>query len=135
MSEREVDPGSAGTTGGDVDHEELRVFWDLARFQARLNTMPGSFGPPTLEPVPPPGWTFGETPAEPDAVLAPGRPRRRRVEAVDRRERRLHAQPATEHGDGVLPAAAVAAVDVGMLEHDKVGGVVADGGGGEVEDG
>ncbi len=75
MSEREVGPQPS--EAGAVDHEELRVFWDLARFQAKLNTMPGYFGPTALESVPPPGWTYGESAGESDAfvaqVLADGR--------------------------------------------------------------
>ncbi|MBD3946655.1 ASCH domain-containing protein [Nocardioides ganghwensis] len=52
------------------DHEELRVFWDLARFHAKLNAAPTYFGPTTLESVPPPAWAYGETPEESDAFVA-----------------------------------------------------------------
>ncbi|MBS2937800.1 hypothetical protein KDN32_08590 [Nocardioides sp. J2M5] len=70
MSEREVDPQPVDHGEIDFDHEELRVFWDLARFHARLNTMPGYFGPTALESVPPPGWAFGESAEESDAYVA-----------------------------------------------------------------
>lgn len=32
----------------------------MARFHAKLNTLPGYFGPTPLESVPPPEWTFGD---------------------------------------------------------------------------
>lgn len=70
MSEHEVDPPATGSSEVDFDHEELRVFWDLARFHARLNTMPGYFGPTALESVPPPGWAYGDTAGESDAFVA-----------------------------------------------------------------
>lgn len=69
MSEDEVDLSEI-----EFDHEELRVFWDLARFHANLNAAPTYFGPTTLESVPPPAWSFGESAAQSDdfvtAVLA-----------------------------------------------------------------
>ena len=52
------------------DHEELRVFWDLARFHAKLNAAPTYFGPTTLESVPPPAWAYGESAEESDAFVA-----------------------------------------------------------------
>jgi uncharacterized protein YhfF len=52
------------------DHEELRVFWDLARYHARLNAAPTYFGPTTLESVPPPAWAFGDSAEESDAFVA-----------------------------------------------------------------
>ncbi len=54
----------------EFDHEELRVFWELARFHAKLNAAPSYFGPTTLESVPPPAWSFGETPAQSDEFVA-----------------------------------------------------------------
>ena len=54
----------------DFDHEELRVFWDLARYHAKLNAAPTYFGPTTLESVPPPAWAWGEVPEESDAFVA-----------------------------------------------------------------
>ncbi|MCY7399597.1 MAG: hypothetical protein LH477_01310 [Nocardioides sp.] len=65
MSEREPDLSEI-----EFDHEELRVFWDLARFHAKLNAAPSYFGPTTLEAVPPPAWSFGETPAQSDEFVA-----------------------------------------------------------------
>ncbi len=54
----------------EFDHEELRVFWELARFHAKLNAAPTYFGPTTLESVPPPAWAYGESPDESDAFVA-----------------------------------------------------------------
>lgn len=57
----------------EFDHEELRVFWELARFHAKLNAAPTYFGPTTLESVPPPAWAYGESAEESDAfVVASG---------------------------------------------------------------
>jgi len=61
----EVDPSET-----DFDHEELRAFWDLARFHAKLNAAPSYFGPTALESVPPPAWAYGETAGESDAFVA-----------------------------------------------------------------
>jgi uncharacterized protein YhfF len=65
MSEPEVDLSEI-----EFDHEELRVFWELARFHAKLNAAPTYFGPTTLESVPPPAWAYGDSPEESDAFLA-----------------------------------------------------------------
>jgi uncharacterized protein YhfF len=65
MSEPEVDLSEI-----EFDHEELRVFWELARFHAKLNAAPTYFGPTTLESVPPPAWTYGDSQEESDAFLA-----------------------------------------------------------------
>ena len=54
----------------EFDHEELRVFWDLARYHAKLNAAPTYFGPTTLESVPPPAWAYGDSAEESDAFLA-----------------------------------------------------------------
>ena len=65
MDKPEVDPSEI-----EFDHEELRVFWDLARFHAKLNAAPTYFGPTTLESVPPPAWAYGDSPEESDAFVA-----------------------------------------------------------------
>jgi hypothetical protein len=73
----EVEPSPVEVSEVDFDHEELRVFWDLARFHAKLNAAPTYFGPTTLESVPPPAWAYGDSAEESDAyletVLADGR--------------------------------------------------------------
>ena len=67
-----MDDGEQGADQSEIDfdHEELRVFWDLARFHAKLNAAPSYFGPTTLESVPPPAWSFGETPTQSDEFVA-----------------------------------------------------------------
>ena len=65
MSEPEVDLSEI-----EFDHEELRVFWELARFHAKLNAAPTYFGPTTLESVPPPAWAYGDSGQESDAFVA-----------------------------------------------------------------
>jgi len=54
----------------EFDHEELRVFWELARYHAKLNAAPTYFGPTTLESVPPPAWAYGGSAGESDAFVA-----------------------------------------------------------------
>lgn len=44
----------------DVAEGEVERFWLEARRQARLDTMPGYFGPSTLGALPPPTWSFGD---------------------------------------------------------------------------
>ena len=66
----EVDPSTFEISEIDFDHEELRVFWDLARFHAKLNAAPTYFGPTTLESVPPPAWAYGDSAEESDAYVA-----------------------------------------------------------------
>ena len=53
----------------EAQQEAIRAFWDLARFHARLNVMPGYFGPTPLESVPPPAWAFGADAEQADALL------------------------------------------------------------------
>ncbi|MCW2738703.1 hypothetical protein [Nocardioides sp.] len=64
MSEPEVDLSEI-----EFDHEELRVFWELARYHAKLNAAPTYFGPTTLESVPPPAWAYGDAAGESDAFV------------------------------------------------------------------
>ena len=70
MEHPEVDPAAVGPSEVDFDHEELRVFWDLARYHAKLNAAPTYFGPTTLESVPPPAWAYGDVAEEADAFVA-----------------------------------------------------------------
>lgn len=46
-----------------VDTDDvIRAFWDDARHRARLDPVPGYFGPSPLGSVQPPAWAFGATP-------------------------------------------------------------------------
>lgn len=44
--------------------EEIETFWVMARRQARLESLPGYFGPTPLASVMPPAWSFGATPEQ-----------------------------------------------------------------------
>ena len=70
MEQPEVDPSAIELSEIEFDHEELRVFWELARYHAKLNAAPTYFGPTTLESVPPPAWAYGESVEESDAFIA-----------------------------------------------------------------
>jgi uncharacterized protein YhfF len=60
----------ADVTVTEPDHPEVRAFWDVARMHAKLNAAPSYFGPTPLESVPPPAWSYGDTPAEADDFVA-----------------------------------------------------------------
>ncbi|WP_121251344.1 hypothetical protein [Nocardioides ferulae] len=95
-----------GAVHREPDHAEVAAFWNLARFHAKLNSLPGYFGPTALEAVPPPVWSLGESAAEAD-------------ELVDRLLDAASVElpvPLIEFGGEELP-------EVGAL------GIVADGGG------
>jgi uncharacterized protein YhfF len=70
MEQPEVDPSAVDLGEIEFDHEELRVFWDLARYHAKLNAAPTYFGPTTLESVPPPAWAYGDSAEESDTFVA-----------------------------------------------------------------
>lgn len=53
-----------------MDEAEVERFWTMARSQARITSMPGYFGPTTLEVLPPPAWSFGATAQKADELLA-----------------------------------------------------------------
>ena len=69
MEQPEVDQDAVDLSEIEFDHEELRVFWDLARYHAKLNAAPTYFGPTTLESVPPPAWAYGDSVEESDAFV------------------------------------------------------------------
>lgn len=69
MEQPEVDPSTVELSDVEFDHEELRVFWELARYHAKLNAAPTYFGPTTLESVPPPAWAYGDSAEESDAFV------------------------------------------------------------------
>lgn len=53
-----------------ADDARIEAFWNLARFHARLNSVPSYFGPTTLEVVPPPAWSFGGDAEHADELLS-----------------------------------------------------------------
>lgn len=52
-----------------TDDAALDDFWNLAREHARLVGVPGYFGATPLGAVPPPTWSFGDSPEHADLVL------------------------------------------------------------------
>lgn len=56
------------TTRGTADGE-IEQFWNLAKRHARLETLPGYFGPDALTSVPPPAWAFGADAEQSDRLL------------------------------------------------------------------
>jgi len=70
MEHPEGEPDAVDLSEIEFDHEELRVFWELARYHAKLNAAPTYFGPTTLESVPPPAWAYGDAAEESDAFVA-----------------------------------------------------------------
>lgn len=66
MTEPTVDPQAEPPGDPAID-----AFWNLARFHAKLNTLPSYFGPTPLESVPPPAWGFDDG-AQLDQLLADG---------------------------------------------------------------
>jgi len=54
---------SDGEPATDVS-DEIEAFWVMARRQARLDSLPGYFGPTPLASVMPPAWSFGATPEQ-----------------------------------------------------------------------
>jgi uncharacterized protein YhfF len=48
---------------------ELESFWAVARRHARMETLPGYIPPGMGELVPPPAWSFGDTPELADELL------------------------------------------------------------------
>lgn len=53
-----------------MDEGEIERYWTIARSQARITSMPGYFGPTTLEMLAPSAWSFGATPEQADELLA-----------------------------------------------------------------
>jgi uncharacterized protein YhfF len=49
---------------------EIETFWAMARRQARLESLPGYFGPTPLASVMPPAWSFGATPEQASELAA-----------------------------------------------------------------
>lgn len=58
------DPSPAAVT------PEVEAFWVLARRQARLERLPGYFGPSALVSLPPPAWSFGSSAEQADELAA-----------------------------------------------------------------
>lgn len=59
---------SADDTSPTQD-EAIAAFWEIAKHQANLVSIPGYFGPTPVESVPPPAWSFGATPEHAEELL------------------------------------------------------------------
>ena len=51
------------------EDDRVGAFWEVAKRRARLASLPGYFGPSALESLPPPAWSFGETPEDADTFV------------------------------------------------------------------
>src|SRR3954452_2390525 len=51
------------------DHPEIMVFWDAVRNHAGLNDMAAYMGPSSLESIPPPAWSYGQSSEEADEFV------------------------------------------------------------------
>lgn len=65
-----MDETTHGPTGDVESADELERFWLLARSHARFSSIPGYFGPTTLEVLMPPTFSLGDAPAQADAAVA-----------------------------------------------------------------
>lgn len=50
--------------------DEITRFWETAKRHAKLEALPGYFGPSALESLTPPAWAFGADAEQADALLA-----------------------------------------------------------------
>lgn len=53
----------------EPDSAELEAFWSVARTKAKINPLPGYFGPTPHEALMPPAWAFGGEPEQADRLL------------------------------------------------------------------
>ena len=63
-----LDDADADDAG--LDDAAIDRFWTVASRRARIGSLPGYFGPGTLEVVTPPAWSFGTDPGQADRLLA-----------------------------------------------------------------
>lgn len=117
---------TASLTG--VDETSIEAFWSLARRAARLSTLPGYFGPSTLEVVTPPAWSFGADPEQADRLLQLVLDGTKTATASAREDYDLDDGPLPQPGAlGILldghdrPRALVATTHVEVLPFDQVG--------------
>ncbi|NHC21757.1 ASCH domain-containing protein [Nocardioides sp. IC4_145] len=106
---------------------EVEAFWVLARRQARLERLPGYFGPSALASLPPPAWSFGATPEQADelADLVAGGVKTATASAVD--DYAAEGVPLPEPGTlGIVldgsgrPRALVTTTEVAVVPFDQV---------------
>jgi uncharacterized protein YhfF len=110
-----------------VDDDEVSAFWALARVHARLNSAPSYFGPTTLEVVPPPAWSFGDSAEQSDELLALVLAGTKTATASALRDYEAEEEPLPETGalsillDGAgHPQALIEVTDVSVVPFDDV---------------
>lgn len=110
-----------------MDGTGIEAFWSLARRHARLSTLPGYFGPSTLEVVTPPAWSFGGDPEQADRLLQLVLDGTKTATASAREDYDLDEGPLPEPGAlGILldgqdrPRALVATTHVEVVPFDQV---------------
>lgn len=60
--------GTDPSTGFEQHPDEIRAFWELAKRHAKLDNMPGYFGPTVIGSVPPPAFALANDPDEATAA-------------------------------------------------------------------
>jgi uncharacterized protein YhfF len=120
------EPSVADAPDAEPD-PEIRAFWDLAKFHARLNPAPSYFGPSPLESVPPPAWSFGGTPELADELAALVREGRKTATAGALWDYETSGEPLPRTGDLSIildgaghPVALVATTHVEVVPFDEV---------------
>jgi len=110
-----------------VSEDEVSAFWGLARVHARLNSAPSYFGPTTLEVVPPPAWSFGDSAEQADELLGLVLDGTKAATASALRDYESEDEPLPEKGalsillDGAgHPQALIEVTDVRVVPFDEV---------------
>lgn len=107
--------------------EAIDAFWALAKRRAAVSTLPGYFGPNTLEVVTPAAWSFGSNPEQADRLLQLVLDGIKTATASAREDYDLGHEPLPEVGvlgillDGAgLPRALIATTRVEVLPFGEV---------------
>ncbi|MET1060882.1 MAG: ASCH domain-containing protein [Nocardioides sp.] len=110
-----------------MSEHEVGAFWELARVHARLNSAPSYFGPTTLEVVPPPAGSFGDSAEQADELLALVLDGSKTATASALRDYESDEEPLPETGslsillDGAgHPQALIEVTDVRVVPFDEV---------------
>ena len=108
--------------------EEIQSFWVMASRQARLESLPGYFGPTPLASVMPPAWSFGATPEQSTELAELVVDGVKTATASSAEDYSAEGEPLPEpgllgivlDGDG-HPRALVTTTDVEVVAFDEVG--------------
>ncbi|WP_435745207.1 ASCH domain-containing protein [Nocardioides sp. SYSU DS0663] len=117
----------AADLDGPDTSPEVEAFWVIARRQARLERMPGYFGPSALASLPPPAWSFGATPEQADELAELVAAGTKTATASAAEDYALEGAPLPEPGTlGIVldgaghPRALVATTEVRVVPFDQV---------------